>query len=424
MHKLNFFLLMIIFTAVSVLGQTGPVVLDSLISEALKNNPQLKASRYKIKAAASQIPQVSAWDAPQIGAEFYQSPIQSFPNPFKDQMEYDYFIQQMLPFPAKLAAMKKIATNNADMTEQSYIALEKKIIRALKSAYYELYLVQHKISINAENQALMEKLSEIASSQYKTGMGKQSDVLRAQTEISVLINEGINLMSEKRRIEAMINTILSRPVDASLGNVFDLEISFPDWNLALLQPLALASRSELKAMNYGIAMSKAELSLSRKEYFPDLMVRVMYKDMAATGNDFWSAMVGINVPLAFWSSKKYTAKVEENEANVNNAEYEYESMKNMILFEVQEALIKVQTNQNLVLLYKNTVIPQAEQTLQATIAAYQTYKLEFLMLIDAYRTLLMAKQDYYVAIMNYLTSQAQLEQAVGLGLNDIIGKIN
>jgi outer membrane protein TolC len=77
----------------------------------------------------------------------------------------------------------------------------------------------------------------------------------------------------------------------------------------------------------------------------------------------------------------------------------------------------------LVLLYKNTTIPQAEQTLQATLSAYQTGKTEFLMVIDAYRMQLMTKLDYHMAVMNYMASQAQLEQAVGLDIAHIAEKV-
>ena len=94
-------------------------------------------------------------------------------------------------------------------------------------------------------------------------------------------------------------------------------------------------------------------------------------------------------------------------------------MKNMTQFEVQDALVKVQTNGNLVALYKNTVIPQARQTLESTLSSYQNGKTEFLMLLDAYRMVLMAQLDYYMAVMNFMTSQAALEQAVGLTIDQI-----
>lgn len=423
----SFIHFLIVWFALSSLAwaQTSPsggdksLNLDDLIVEALQNNPQLRAARNRTAAARTRVDQVTSWDAPQVGVEFFQSPVRSFPNPLKDQMEMDYYIQQMFPFPGKLSAMGKAAEANANMFDQGFRALERKILRELKTAYFELYLVQRKIQINAENQDLMRRFVDIANKQYEVGMGKQPDILRAQTELSTLINAGLNLQKEKRAVEAMINTILSRHANNPLGYVPDIEVNIPLWTFEQLRLLALEARPELKSMNFNIEMTRAEHALSKREYFPDLMARVMYKDMAMTSNDFWSVMVGVSIPLSPWSSGKYTSKVQENELNVMRAEEDLSSMRNMTLFEVQDANVRVQTDQNLVLLYKSTVIPQAEQTLQSTIAAYQTGKTEFLMLIDAYRMVLMSRLDYHMSVMNYMASQAALEQAVGLDIAEI-----
>jgi outer membrane protein, heavy metal efflux system len=403
--------------------ESQPLNLDDLVAEALQNNPQLRSAGNQAAAARTKVDQVTSWDAPQIGVEFYQTPIQSFPNPLKNGMETDYFIQQMIPFPGKLSAMGKAAENNAGMIDQGHKALERRIIRDLKYAYFELFHVQREIQVNAENQELMKKFTEITRKQYEVGMGQQADILRAQTELSTLINQGVSLLKEKKVMESMINTTLSRPANAPLGYVPEVEYAPPQWTFEQLRPLALESRPELKGMNFNIDMNKAELSGSKREYYPDIMARVMYKNMTDTKDDFWSAMVGINIPLAFWSSGKYTAKVEENELNVRKAEDDLASMRNMVSFEVQEALVKVQSNYNLVLLYKNTTILQAEQTLQATLSAYQTGKTEFLMVIDAYRMQLMATLDYHMAVTSYMASQAQLEQAVGLNIAQISERV-
>ena len=395
------------------------VYIDSLVTEALQNNPELKAARNITLAAKTKIDQVSTWEAPQIGVEFFQTPIQSFPNPFKDGMETDYFVQQMFPFPGKISAMSSATESNAKMVEQQYFALEKRIIKQLKDYYYELYLVQKKIEINKENQDLMRQFTEITRKQYEVGMGKQPDVIRSQTELSTLINEGINLEKERTDIQTMINTILSRPANSELGFVPEPSDSLPSWQFNDVYNLALQNRPELKGMAYNIDMYKSELNASELEYYPDIMGRLMYKDMTMTSDDFWALMIGVNIPLAPWSGGKYTGKVEENELNVKTAEEQYNLMKNMIASDVQNSLVKIETNRNLVDLYQNTVIPQAEQTLQSTIAAYQTGKTEFLMVIDAYRMLLMSELDFYMSKMNFLQSQAQLEQAVGLSISEI-----
>jgi len=429
MKKLSFWLVRLAASLVILLGagvrassqsEKEPILkLDDLIKEAIENNPQLRAAKRQAEASWKKVDRATAWEAPQVGVEFYQTPTKSFPNPAKDGMETDYFIQQMFPFPGKLSAAGNSAENNARMTDEGYKALERKVISEVKSAYYELYLVQRKIQINAENQDLMRQFVQIAQKQYEVGTGQHHEVLRAQVELSELINEGVILQKEKRGAEAMLNTLLSRSTDSPLGYVTDPDVSLPPLTFEQLRPIALDSRPEVHAMQYAIEMNRSELQLSRREYFPDFMLRLAYKDMAETPNNFWSAMVGINVPLAFWSKDRYTSKVEENELNVRRAEEEFNSMKNMTLFEVQDALVKVQANQNLVLLYKNTVIPQARQTLETTIIAYQTGRSMFLWLIDIYRTLLNAQLSYYQAVMDFMKSQAELERAVGLSMAEI-----
>ena len=423
MNRIIAFLAIFAWLAITqdiIAQESKPLALDDLLKEAIENNPQLKAARNQVSAAKTRISQATAWEPPQVGIEFFQTPTSSFPNPVKNGQETDYFAQQMFPFPGKLSAMGRSAKFAARMTEEGYKALENAVIRNLKSTYYELYFAQHKIQINAENQDLMRQFVDIASKQYEVGMVGQADVLRAQTELSTLLNEGINLQRDKKVTEAMLNTILGRPTDGESGYVPDIDLVFPLPNFAQLSQLALENRPELKSMSYNIEMNKAELSLAKREYFPDLMVRLMYKDMKMGNENYWAAMFGINVPLTFWSGRKFTSKVSEGRFNVRRAEDEFGNMRNMVLFEVQDALVRVQTSHNIHLLYRNTVIPQAEQTLQSTIAAYQTGKTEFLMLIDAYRTLLSSRLDYYMAVMNYLSSKAELEKAVGLGMDEIL----
>lgn len=407
---------------ISIFAQTADDNLNALVKEALQNNPQLKAARSQTLAEQTKVKQVTAWDPPQVGISFYQTPIQ-YLNPITNGMETDYYVQQMFPFPGKLGNMGDAASSSAKMYGEQYTALKNKIINDLESNYYMLYFVEKKIEINKENQALLKQLVNITAKQYEVGTGSQADMLRAQTELSTLINDGINLLKEKTNVETMINTILSRPVDSPLPEIKDIEDTIPDWTYTQLSDLAFQNRPELKAMQYNVDMNKSELKASKLEYYPDFMVQLMYKNMANTSNDFWSAMVGVNIPLAFWSKGKFTGKVQENEININTAQEQLGAMKNMVASDVQNALIKIQSNKNLIDLYKNTVIPQAEQTLQSTLAAYQTGKTEFLMFIDAYKMVLMAKQDYYMSQMSYMQSQAMLEQAVGLSINQIEEKI-
>ena len=403
-------------------GSTNSTVfykqLNALVKEARVNNPKLKALGHSVDAAAANAKARRSLDPPQIGVEFYQSPISTFPNPFKDQMEYDYSIQQMIPFPGKLGAMANAQRKRTDMLRADRNTAELDIVRNVKVLYYDLYLKNRQIEINHETRALVRGLVDIARKQYEVGLGRQSDILRAQTELSSLGNDSIVLVQERKSMEGMLNALCNRPVTREIGIVPEIDPVLPSFELDTLMAIAKKNRPELKSMETGIAMQQAERIAAQKEYLPDFMVRGMYKQMMQ-GKDDWSLMLGATVPLAPWSQGKISSGISSAEENISTAQNERENMLNMIASEVNDAVLKVQSSKERIKLSRESVIPQAEQTLQSAFASYRTGKQEFLMLIDIQKMLVMAKLDYHMAVMTLLDSQSRLERAVGLSLDEI-----
>ena len=422
MFRFIIFLTLTIFIRASVHAQSEVTLnLDALIQEAISHNPQLHSARNQTEVAKAGIQQVTSLDAPQIGVEFYQMPIRSIP--LKNNMETDYFVQQMFPWPGKLSLMGKTAENIAGMKEQESQALDNMIIRDLKTAYYELYLIHKKIEINDENKRVIQNIIDIALKQYEVGNGSQSEILRSQTELTKLVNEGLELKKNKQIMESMINTLIGRPANERLNGAPEITLSDVQFDFDRLTALADEKKPELKAMEYNIKMYQSEYDLTKREFYPDIMVRGMYKNMSET-KDYWSLMVGVNVPIAFWSKNKYRGKIYEFKHHVNHAQMEYNDKRNMIGNEIQNALVTLESSIKQADEIKTNLIPQAEASLNIALAAYQAGKTSYVMVLDSYRMLLMAKLDYAMNIMNAAVSESRLEQAVGLSMEQIKERLN
>jgi len=278
-----------------------------------------------------------------------------------------------------------------------------------------LYSAQRRLDVNAENQSLLNQIIESARAKYSVGITPQGDVLKAQVELAKLQNERATLEQELHAAEAMMNALRSVRSTTPIGRVEDIS---PQQFLAPLDEMnrrALSSRPELRGMKYEIEMNKAELAVSQRERFPDIMIRGMYKQMRE-GTDFWAGMVGINFPLAPWAWGKYSQRIEENALNVRVGEQSLTDMENMVQFEVRDAWTKVQSRWQQVDRYQRTILPQAEQTLQSTLASYQTDKVDFLTLLDSYRLLQMFRMEYYMVVGEYYGNLALLEKAIGSDL--------
>ena len=401
-------------------GQT----LDSLIATALRNNSQLKSYEYQASAARAKIWQAVSLDAPMVGIEYMQAPISSFPDPGKDQMEKDFFVQQMIMFPGKTLAMRSMASNNAAMMKQVYKAQERKVIRDVKAAYYMLYFTRQKKRLSDENLGLMKDFIQIARKMYETGMSLQIDILRAQTELANLQNQQIDQEQELESSVEMLGVLIGQPVDSAVVIADEIYIDMPQLSYVAIDTIIEQNRPDLQSMKYAVKMNKASALSAKLGYLPDIMLQGRYKVITGDPQRYWSLMLGFTIPLVPWSAGKSIGLAAENNNNAKKTESEYANMRNMAQYEAHTALNKIQAYHEQIIRFQNSIIPQAKQTMQSTLTAYQNGKTEFLMVIDAYKMQLMSRLDYNMAIMNYMTAQADLEQAVGLDIKDILSRLN
>ncbi len=399
----------------NAVADTG-LTIGQILDDVKRNNPGLNAARSRERSIAAQIPQAGAWEDPQAGVEFYSTPITSL-NPFTEGMETDYFLQQMIPFPGKKGAMVDAAEANAAMAVQSTRAAERGLIADTKRAFAMLYSSQQRVRVNEENLNILEQIITSARAKYSVGTATQSDVLKVQVEHAKLQNERSGLDQEVRSAAAMLNALRNRPSAAPIGSAAPMPLDSLGTPLDSLIQASLESRPELQGMENEIRMNRAELSASRKEWFPDIMLKGTYKQMKEQ-KDQWAAMIGINLPIAPWSIGKYSGQNDEHEARLRGSEESLLNMQNMVQSEVRDAYAKVQSRWQQIERYQNRILPQAEQSLNAALASYRIDKVDFLSLLDSYRMLEMFRMEYYMALGEYFTDLASLEQAIGQDLRN------
>ena len=94
----------------------------------------------------------------------------------------------------------------------------------------------------------------------------------------------------------------------------------------------------------------------------------------------------------------------------------WRQQKAIVLQEIQEAFIRANTAARLVEIYRDTLRPQAQATLRAASAAYQTDQTDFLNLIDSQNTALDVEYSYYRALAEFDSRVAELEGIIGAAI--------
>lgn len=397
-----------IFLSGSASVRAETLSLKDLVNEALKNNPEIKAAKGRWEAAKSTVPQARSLEDPLLSVMFDNIPDSSI-NPGAS-MEREYSITQEFPYPGKLKLMGAMAEKEAGMLLEEYRRREREIIREVKMAYYDWFMIHKSIEVNLETKEILHHLSKIAEARYATGLVSQWDVLKAQIELSQLANEIIILNQEKESVRARINRLLNIPVESPLGEPAAINDQRNVPTIELMGDLASQERPELKGMERFIEKEETGLNLAKKGYYPDFMVRLAQReeDRSAAG---WIAEFGVRIPLWFRTKQDYAVK--ESVSRLESAKNEYQGMRNMVSFEIKDALVKIRSAKSLVDLHKSTHIPQADQALSGARIAYETGRVDFFALMESWKTVKTYKLDYYRALASFEQGWAELERAVG-----------
>ena len=84
--------------------ETKAQSVDSLVVEAIKNNPQLKSLQYKITASEKRTESINTLPAPNLSVEFSQVPTISI-DVLNQSISNNFGLSQMFPLGGKLNAM-------------------------------------------------------------------------------------------------------------------------------------------------------------------------------------------------------------------------------------------------------------------------------------------------------------------------------
>ena len=395
------------------LSARHPPLLLELVQEALARNPEIQAARKQWEASTNRIVQARSLEDPTLSVQWWNTP-QSFNLGRAENTIIG--LSQKIPFPGKLALREEVASRSAGITEQALRAKERDLIVRVKGAYYDLFLDHKAIQIHHEQVDLLKQFVEIATAKFRAGTASQVDVLKAQVELSTLQQELPVLEQRRDTSQAKLNLFLDRDPRFPLAPPQPPRDERFDQDLEDLYKVAAIARPQIKAADLEIQRNEQSHVLAQRQYYPDFDV-TFQRFQNHQANDGFGAYLAMNLPFAFWTKPKYDAAVQEAVAGIAAARADRHALESMTRFQIRDLLARVRANWEVAVLYKTTVLPQAEQAMAAARAGYRAGRSGFLDLIEADRAWRGFQLEYYRALVEREHRLAELEQVVGADLN-------
>ncbi len=384
--------------------------LADVLEQARERNPEIRAARGRAVAAAAAPGRVRALDDPTFSYEVWNAP-----DSFRvDRADNNILrLSQKVPFPGKRALAGEVAVRDADVARSEVTSVELDVVTAVKRAFYDLWAAHELLRVYSRERGLVERFARISEQKYAVSEVAQSDVLRAQVELTRLINRVSTQTLAIEGARAELIALLSRPPRDLLGVPEAPPAARLEPEAEQLIDVALSSRPELHAQQAAVSREEVAVRLAHREYFPDFEFSVG-RFVNPGQRDGFGAMAAVSIPLAYKS--KYDAGVAEARARLASAESEFRRMQDRVQREVKQAHVRAETALLQRNLFINTHIPQAEQSLRVAESAYQTGAIDWLALIDTARTLESVHVEHIEAEGEFEKAYADLERAVGTEL--------
>lgn len=411
-------LIVMLLTARDAYGQNEPgiddeLTLDAVITLARERNPRLASAMAVVDAKKQLEPSAGLPPDPvfQIGARNLRLPDLSADMP--NSMAPSLQIAQTFPFFGKLSLGKQIARHTTTISSANADETWWEVRTAVTTAFFEVYSADRQLEVMRGTLRLLRDFEAVARAMYGTGTGRQSDVLRANVEVSRTDTEIARMEALRVGAAARLNSLLDLPAETAVPSprLPRLPQEVPDRDT--LAEWAETSRPLIHGARTEVERARSRYDLARKQVWPDLTVGVHYgqRDEDEDTRRMASFLVGFNLPV-FAGSRQLRMR-DEALALERVAAATLDETRARVDARIEQLLADLDQGRTLINLYREEILPEAEANVESAFSLYRIGDVDFLTLVDAQTTRNRFEQEYYQLLARYGTDVAELEMAVG-----------
>jgi len=381
----------------------------------MHRNAELRSQYERWRAALERIPQVTSLPDPVFSFSQFVETVETRTGP----QERRYSLSQTFPWFGKLDLRGSVAAGDAEERWQRVVAARLRVERNIQIAYFDYAYLAQSIRITGDVLELLKQLEPVVQQRIVGADGGQQDLLRLQVEIGRVENDLASFQKVRRslsaRLAAAMNLRRRDPLPLP-------ELTEPDLGRVVADTEGLLRRAErlnpeLRELAERIRKNQDRRDLAGLQRWPDVTLGVDYFEtgtaLAPTrgdGDDPFAFRVMFNLPI--WGGR-YSAAEREAEHQISAATQALSDRRTTLHADVEHAAFQLDDAARQLLLYRETLLPRARESLEVTRAAYRAGSSSFLDLIDSERALLEFETGYWRACRDHYQSKARLEALIG-----------
>jgi outer membrane protein TolC len=389
--------------------------LESLLEHARRENPDYAATRFEADAAAERVYPAGALADPTLRTELQN--VTNYGNDANANIlpsrvgSTKYTLIQPVPFWGKRDLKREAAEADANQAKGRSDASWAELSARIKTAYAQLYQAVRSEALTREIVTLLKGLEKITQVRYANGLIPQQDAIRVQLEQTSLQGDLVMWETERHHMQSRLNALLRRPAHAPLADPQRLRPLPPSARLdyVTLDERLRARNPSLFAEAARVTSAEKSRELAYRNRYPDFSFGVSPIQTRSRVNE-WELMVEMNIPLQQESRR---SQEREAQSMLSAAQSRQQAMQNQLLSDLAENLSALDSAQRIEKLVRSSLLPQAQMTFEAALAAYENGKVDFATLLDAQRQIRKARLDELKAQTDAQVRLAEVERLLG-----------
>ncbi len=410
-----------IIAAVLLQGRAGWSAnsqIEAIVAEAVERNPSVIAAREHYEAQAKMPIQAATLPDPEISL---QQLTVGGPKPFEGYETSDFFYTgigatQEIPWPGKLRLRSSAASRDAEIAKEQLEEARRDVAEKVRENCFELLFLSQRMALLSASRDQLSDIARFAEDQYRVGKGQQADLIKAQLAATAVLKEIEMARQETAQRQVTLKSILGRDADSRNLEISDLaptEIS-AQMNRDRLIELAAQNPTAVRMAEADASKSEISLKLAQEDYIPDFDAGYTYQKTGPGFRDYYMFSLGAKIPLYFWRKQK--PAVEQAALERESAHERLRGSKLDAISEIDRDWISIKTQDRVMSLYRDGLLPQARASFESAMASYRTGRVDFQTMLSAAVDQLNMNEEYFRAITDREIAIARIEQMIGENL--------
>jgi outer membrane protein len=404
------------------LARNQPLSLPELTEFALRNNPRTRQSWLAARAAAAGVGIEKADLLPQVSASYTATRTQQVTNqgaivPWQTRygpsislsyLLYDFGVRDLQ---IETSEYRLLAANLA------HNRVLQDVVFGVEQAYFRLIGNDALVRVNGQSLKNAETALEAVGKRRESGLATVADVYRAETLVAQARLNLTRSNGELEKSRGQLAAVVGLPVNVGIA-VRPLEAPPQTTQISAsigeLLARAKASRPDLVAAEAQVRASRASATAVARAGLPTIEVvggsgRTSFSDNRPSASNY---NIGLAIRIPIFTGFRETYSVRQAEAQAEAAEASRDALVRQAEVEVWQGYYDLSTV-NSSISSTEAQVRSAEQTAQATLARYQSGFGSILDLITAQQDESNARVQRIQSYLDWFTTLARLQVAVG-----------